>query len=84
MKIKKSNPIAVKRFFSVREAALYSGLSARLIYQKLKDRVLCHYRVNSKIVIDRADLDELITQNEVRTLEQLRKELKMSSKENKF
>lgn len=68
MKIKKSNPIAVKHFFSVREATLYSGLSARLIYQKLKDRVLRHYRVNSKIVIDRADLDELITQNEVRTL----------------
>ena len=64
-----------KRFFSVREAALYSGLSARLIYQKLTDRVLRHYRVNSKIVIDRADLDGLIMQNEVRTSEELRKQL---------
>ncbi|MBA7479669.1 hypothetical protein ES707_15105 [subsurface metagenome] len=64
-----------KRFFSVREAALYSGLSARLIYQKLTDRVLRHYRVNSKIVIDRADLDGLIMQNEIRTSEELRKQL---------
>jgi len=65
-----------KRFFSVREAALYSGLSTRLIYQKLTDRVLRHYRVNSKIVIDRADLDGLIMQNEVRTSEELLKQLK--------
>lgn len=64
-----------KRFFSVREAAQYSGLSATLIYQKLTDRVLRHYRVNSKIVIDRKDLDGLIMQNEVRTSEELRKQL---------
>jgi len=64
-----------KRFFSVREAALYSGLSVRLIYQKLTDRVLRHYRVNSKIVIDRKDLDAMVMQNEVRTGEELRKQL---------
>lgn len=64
-----------KRFFSVREAALYSGLSVRLIYQKLTDRVLRHYRVNSKIVIDRKDLDGMVMQNEVRTIEELRKQL---------
>ena len=64
-----------KRFFSVREASAYSGLSVRLIYQKLADRFLRHYRVNSKIVIDRKDLDGLIMQNEVRTSEELRKQL---------
>ena len=64
-----------KRFFSVREAALYSGLSSRLLYQKLKERALCHYRVNKKIVIDRKDLDGMIMQNKVRTSEELRKQL---------
>ncbi len=64
-----------KRFFSVREASAYSGLSARFIYQKLTDRVLRHYRVNSKICIDRADLDGMVMQNEVRTSEELRKQL---------
>jgi len=64
-----------KRFFSVREAALYSGLSVRLVYQKLADRALRHYRVNSKIVIDRKDLDGMVMQNEVRTSEELQKQL---------
>ena len=66
----------LKRWFSVREASFYTGISARLIYQKLTDRVLRHYRVNSKIVIDRKDLDGLIMQNEVRTSEELLKQLK--------
>ena len=64
-----------KRFFSVREASLYSGLSSRLLYQKLKERALRHYRVNSKIVIDRKDLDGMVMQNEMRTGEELRKQL---------
>ena len=69
-----------KRFFSIREASQFSGLSTRLLYQKCADRVLRHYRVNSKIVIDRADLDELIVQGEVRTSEELLKQLKKRRK----
>jgi len=65
----------LKRFYSVKQASFYSGLSARFIYQKLTDRVLRHYRVNSKIVIDRKDLDGMLMQNEVRTSEELRKQL---------
>lgn len=64
-----------KRWFSVREAVVYSGLSSRLIYQKLTDRVLRHYRVNRKILIDRKDLDGMVMQNEVRTSEELQKQL---------
>jgi len=69
-----------KKFFSIREASQFSGLSTRLLYQKCADRVLRHYRVNSKIVIDKRDLEELITQNEVRTSEELRKQLQEKRK----
>jgi len=62
--MRKLDPAAEKRFFSVREASVYSGLSASLIYQKLKEEALRHYTVNSKIVIDRADLEQLILQRE--------------------
>jgi len=69
-----------KKFFSVREAAFYSGLSGRLLYQKCKDRELRHYRLNSKIIIKRSDLEELIIQNEVVTSEQLLKKIKEKRK----
>lgn len=58
--MKRPDPVVEKRFFSVREAAVYSGLSASLLYQKLKEEALAFYTVNSKIVIDRADLEQLI------------------------
>ena len=74
-----------KRFFSVREAALYSGLSASLIYQKLQERAVRSYRVGTKIVLDRQDLDAFVMSNEVRNSDQLREVLKekMSRKRKK-
>lgn len=65
-----------KRFFSVREAALYSGLSSRLLYQKLKERELRHYKVNSKILIEKKDLDSLIIQGAVMTSDEIRKKIR--------
>lgn len=62
--MKQSSPAAEKRFFSVKEASFYSGLSPSLLYQKLKEEALRFYTVNSKIVIDRADLEQLILQRE--------------------
>ena len=74
-----------KRFFSVREAALYTGLSARLIYQKLRERALCSYRVGRKIVLDVRDIDAFVMTNEVKSSDQLREILKekMSGKRRK-
>jgi excisionase family DNA binding protein len=65
-----------KRFFSVKEAALYTGLSARLIYQKLKERGLRSYRVGKKIVLDVRDIDAFILTNEIKSSDQIRKILK--------
>lgn len=69
-----------KRFYSIKEGSLYSGLSARLLYQKCKDRELRYYKVNSKILIDRKDLDGLIIQGAVMSNEQLRRKLKEGRK----
>ena len=68
-----------KRFLSVKEAAFYSGLSATLIYQKLKDRDIRYYRVGGtqgKIVLDRQDLDAFVMTNEFRSSDQIREILK--------
>lgn len=73
----------LKRFFSVKEAAAYSGLSARLIYQKLKERALRHFRVGKKIVVDVGDLDAFIMRSEVKSADELIKELRTRMDENK-
>lgn len=74
-----SNPIAHKRFFSVKEAAVYTGLSARSIYQKLNERAIRYYRaggVQGKIILDVRDLDAFAMANEFKNSDQLRKILK--------
>jgi len=65
-----------KRFFSVREMSTYTGLSARLIYQKLTERGLRSYRVGKKIVLDVRDIDDFVMTNEVKSSDQLREILK--------
>lgn len=70
--MRKSDRIVQKRFFSVKEAAAYTGLSARLLYQKLHERALRSYRVGKKIVLEVKDLDEFVMTNEVKSSDQLR------------
>lgn len=65
-----------KRFYSVREAALYTGLSTRLIYRELKERSVRSYRVGKKIVLDVRDIDAFVMTNEVKSSDQLREILK--------
>jgi len=79
LKMKKSSPAIEKRFYSVKQAAFYSGVSIRLIYQKLKDGDIRYYRVGGekgKIVIDRQDLDAFVMTNEFKNLDQIREILK--------
>jgi len=74
-----------KRFFSVKEVALYSSLSTRLIYRKLKERAIRSYRVGRKIVLDRKDLDSFVMANMIMSSDELREVLKekMSGKRKK-
>ncbi len=72
----KKSKLIHKRFFSVKEAALYSSLSTSLIYQKLKERAIRSYRVGRKIVLDHQDLDSFVMANAVMNSDEFRESLK--------
>lgn len=77
--MQKSSPATEKRFYSVKQAAFYSGLSPRSIYQKIKDKDIRYYRaggVKGKIVIDRQDLDAFVMATEFKSSDQMREILK--------
>lgn len=52
-----------KSFLSVAEAARYSSLGPRTLYQLCQDRKLRLYKIGKRIVIDPADLETLIKEN---------------------
>jgi len=58
-----------KRFFSIREAAEYSSLSPRLLYQACQDRKIRFSKVGKRIVIDFKDLYKFTTQNTIEPVE---------------
>ena len=58
-----------RKFLSVAEAARQSSLSARLLYTKIQNRELRHFKVGKRIVIDSQDLHDFITQNTVEPVE---------------
>ena len=65
-----------KKFYSVRQAAEFCGISSRLIYLKVKERSLRFYKVNSKILFDVEDLIKFVTRNEFVTGDELLKKVK--------
>jgi len=65
-----------KKFYSVKQAANFCGISPRLIYLKVKERSLRFYKVNSKILFDVEDLIEFVTRNEFVTGDELLKQLR--------
>ena len=58
-----------KRFFSIREAAEYSSLSARFLYEKCQNRKLRFSKIGKRIVIESQNLHDFITQNTVEPVE---------------
>lgn len=78
--MKQSNPAPSKRFYSVREAAGYTGLSASLLYQKLRERAIRSYRIGTKIAMDRQDLDAFVMSNAVMTSDEIREILKKNER----
>lgn len=65
-----------KKFYSVKEAGLYCGVSSRLLYLKIKEREIRFYKINSKIVFDVEDLNEFAKRNEFVTGDELLRQLK--------
>jgi len=58
-----------KQFLSIKEAARYSSLSTRFLYDLCQNKELKYYRVHKRIVIAEKDLDEYITQNVVECID---------------
>ena len=62
-------------YFSVRTASAYSSISQRLLYRLVQERTLRSYRVRSKILIRKSDLDALIIKGAVMNNDELREKL---------
>lgn len=58
-----------RQFFSIRQAAEYSSLSTRFLYEKCQNRELRFSRVGKRIVICSQDLHDFIIQNTVEPVE---------------
>ncbi len=58
-----------RKFLSVAEAARQSSLSARLLYTKIQNRELKHFKVGKRIVIDEEDLLDFITREPVEAVD---------------
>ena len=69
-----------KKFYSVKQAAEFCGISPRLIYLKVQERSLRFYKINSKIIFDREDLIEFVTRNEFVTGDELLKKIQEKRK----
>jgi len=65
-----------KKFYSVKQAAEFCGISPRLIYLKVKGREIRFYKINSKIIFDKEDLIEFVTRNEFVTGDELLKRVR--------
>jgi len=52
-----------KKFLSIRQAADYSSLSPRLLYEIVARREIKSYKVHRRIVLELSDLDDYIEQH---------------------
>ncbi len=58
-----------RQFLSIKEAARYSSLSTRFLYDLCQNKEIKYYRVHKRIVIAAKDLDEYITRNVIKPVE---------------
>lgn len=58
-----------KKFLSVKQAAEYSSLSQRFLYEACQGRKLRFFKVDRRIVIDIQDLLEFITREPVEPID---------------
>jgi len=54
-----------RSFLSIKQAAKISSLSTRYLYELCQKRKLHFYKVGKRIVIDRKDLIEFVTQESI-------------------
>ena len=52
-----------KGFLSIKQAAEYSSLSQRLLYEIVAKREIRSYKIGKRIVLERQDLEQFLKQN---------------------
>lgn len=65
-----------KKFYNVKQAAEFCGMSPRLLYLKKKKREIRYYKIGSLIVFDVEDLIEFVKRNEFVPADELLKKIK--------
>jgi len=58
-----------KRFLSIKQAAEYSSLSQRFLYEIVAKREIRSYKIGKRIVLDSQDFEEYIKQNVVECID---------------
>ncbi len=58
-----------KRFLSIKQAAEYSSLSQRFLYEVVAKREIRSYKIHKRIVIDSQDLEDYIKQNVIESVD---------------
>lgn len=53
------------QFLSIRQAAEFSSLSGRLLYNLCRDRKIRYFKIGGRIVLDSRDLENFIREKEV-------------------
>jgi len=64
-----------REFFSIKTASEYSSLSQRLLYKLVQERELRSYKVRTKILIKKSDLEALIIKGAVMGNDELRSKI---------
>jgi len=54
-----------KQYLSIRQAAKFSSLSARLLYNLCRDRKIRYFKIGGRIVLDFEDIENFIRERTV-------------------
>lgn len=60
-------PETAKRYYRVKEAAIYTGIPVGTLYQMVHWRQIPHIKVGRKVLFDRQELDEFMAKRRVDT-----------------
>lgn len=58
-----------KRFLSIRQAAEFSSLSARFLYNLCRDRKIKYFKIGGRIVLDSEDLENFIREEAIEAID---------------
>ena len=58
-----------RHFLSIRQAAEFSSLSSRLLYNLCRDRKIRYFKIEGRIVLDSQDLESFIREEAIEPID---------------